>query len=171
MSDTRSNGDTWVTAADGVRYWGIYGAAGLLAFDPARGVLLQHRAGWSDHGNTWGIPGGARHEHEDALAAALRESNEEAAVPGDALRPIYSHVLDRIGWTYTTVVAIVTTPFEARITDPESNALEWVPLDQIETYPLHPAFASTWPLLKPLLEDDSARAAKQLISEGVVAAY
>lgn len=171
MSDTRSNGDTWATAADGKRYWGLFGAAGLLAYDPARGVLLQHRAGWSDHGDTWGIPGGARHENEDAVEAALRESYEEAAVPGDAVRPIYSHVLDRVGWTYTTVVAIVVTPFEARITDPESNALEWVPVERVAEYPLHPAFAATWPLLRPLLEDGAADAAEQLVCDGLITAF
>src|SRR5690606_23600943 len=31
MSDLRNPGDAWVTAADGGRYWGRFGAAGLLA--------------------------------------------------------------------------------------------------------------------------------------------
>lgn len=171
MSDLRRNGDTWVTASDGVRYWGIFGAAGLLAYDPQRGVLLQHRAAWSDHGDTWGIPGGARHEGEDAVAGALRESREEAGVPERAMSPKYGHVLDRIGWTYTTVVAEVVEPFEARITDPESNALEWVPVEQVSEYPLHPAFAQTWPLLKPLLEEGADQAAESLLEAGVIIRY
>ena len=37
------------------------------------------------------------------------------------------------------------------ITDPESHALEWVPVDDVEQKELHPAFASTWQLLKPLV--------------------
>lgn len=164
MSDLRSTGDTWCIAADGGRYWGLFGAAGLLAFDPARGVLLQHRVSWSDHGGTWGIPGGARHEGESAVAGAIRESQEEAGVPDNAVLPKYAHVLDRGGWTYTTVVALVTTPFEARITDPESHALEWVRPDRVTEYPLHPAFADTWPLLRPLLEAGAERAADALIA-------
>ncbi len=151
MSDTRNAGDAWVTAADGSRYWGRFGAAGLLAYDPTRGVLLQHRVSWSDHGGTWGIPGGARHEGESALDGARRESLEEAGVPLDATDPHYTHVLDRGGWTYTTVIAEVVRPFEARITDPESHALEWVRLDEVERYPLHPGFAASWPILRPLL--------------------
>ena len=87
MSDLRNPGDAWVVAEDGGRYWGHFGAAGLLAHDPARGILLQHRVSWSDHGGTWGIPGGARHEGEGAIDAAIRESNEEAAVPLDAVLP------------------------------------------------------------------------------------
>lgn len=152
MSDLRNPGDAWVTADDGGRYWGRFGAAGLLAYDHARdAILLQHRVTWSDHGDTWGIPGGARHEGEGAIAGAIRESQEEAGVPDDAVRARYTHVLDRGGWTYTTLIADVTTPFEPEITDPESHALAWVPLDQVDDLPLHPAFATSWRLLRPLL--------------------
>ncbi len=151
MSDLRNPGDAWVTAADGQRYWGRFGAAGLLAHDPARGILLQHRVNWSDHGGTWGIPGGARHERESAIAGALRESHEEAGVPLTATRTMYTHVLDRGGWNYTTVIAEVTTPFTPEITDAESHALAWVPLAEVTDYPLHPAFAQSWPLLQSLL--------------------
>ena len=152
MSDLRNPGDAWVTAADGGRYWGRFGAAGLLAHDRSLGaILLQHRVTWSDHGDTWGIPGGARHEGEAAIDGAIRESQEEAGVPDNAVAPRYTHVLDRGGWAYTTLIADVVTPFEPRITDPESHALAWIKLDDVERLPLHPAFAASWRLLRPLL--------------------
>ena len=69
---------------DGQRFWGRFGAAGLLVHDLRRGVLLQHRADWSHFGGTWGLPGGARHAGETAVQGALREAAEEAAVPPDA---------------------------------------------------------------------------------------
>jgi 8-oxo-dGTP pyrophosphatase MutT (NUDIX family) len=168
MSDLRNPGDAWVVAADGSRYWGRFGAAGLLAHDPTRGILLQHRVSWSDHGGTWGIPGGARHEHETATDAAIRESHEEAGVPFEAVAPRFSYVIDRGGWSYTTIIADVTSPFEPEITDAESHALEWVAVDRVERYELHPGFAASWPLLLPILSEDRA-AIDRLLAEGHIA--
>ncbi len=148
----RDPGDAWVVADSGERYWGRFGAAGLLALDPRRGVLLQHRVAWSHFGNTWGLPGGARHEGEPAREAALREAAEEAGVPGDAVVPHFASVLDLGIWTYTTLVADVAVPFEPVISDPESRALAWVAVDEVTDLPLHPGFASAWEHLRPVLE-------------------
>ena len=148
----RDPGDAWVVAPTGEKYWGRFGAAGLLAVDAERGVLLQHRVAWSHFGNTWALPGGARHEGESARDGALRESGEEAGVPADAVQARFESVLDLGIWSYSTLVADVTVPFEPVISDPESVALEWVPVDQVETLPLHPGFASAWPALRAALD-------------------
>lgn len=140
-----------MVAPDGTRYWGRFGAAGLLAFDPERGVLLQHRVSWSHFGDTWGLPGGALHEGEPASAAALREAAEEAGVPHAAIRPRLLSVLDLGYWSYTTLVGEVTEPFEPVISDPESRELAWVPIDQVAERPLHPGFASSWQQLRAAL--------------------
>jgi 8-oxo-dGTP pyrophosphatase MutT (NUDIX family) len=148
----RDPGDAWVVADSGEKYWGRFGAAGVLAVDAERGVLLQHRVGWSHFGGTWGIPGGARHEGESALDGALRESREEAGIPAGALRPRFANVLDLSIWTYTTVVADVVEPFEPVISDPESVALEWVPVSEVARRELHPGFADSWAKLSALLD-------------------
>ncbi|RZU65510.1 ADP-ribose pyrophosphatase YjhB (NUDIX family) [Microterricola gilva] len=144
----RDSGDAWVFGQDGSKFWGRFGAAGLLVCDEARGVLLQHRAAWSHHGGTWGLPGGARHDGESATHAALREANEEAGVPAAALRVIGESVFDKGFWSYTTVIAEVIEHFDAVISDPESIALEWVHPADVELRPLHPGFAAAWPALR-----------------------
>lgn len=147
----RNPGDAWVIAESGERYWGRFGAAGLLAYDPARGILLQHRVSWSHFGGTWGLPGGALHEGESAIDGAVREAQEEAGVPDGAVRARFTSVLDLDIWSYTTVVADVRVPFEPVISDPESVALEWVPVDEVDARPLHPGFGASWPALRALL--------------------
>ncbi|MFB7252163.1 NUDIX domain-containing protein [Microbacterium sp. NPDC056234] len=148
----RDPGDAWVVASTGERYWGRFGAAGLLAVDPDRGVLLQHRVSWSHFGGTWGLPGGALHEGESAIAGAQREASEEAGVPEGAVRPRFTSVLDLDIWSYTTLVADVVAPFDPVISDPESVALEWVALEEVDGRPLHPGFGDAWPRLRRLLE-------------------
>ncbi|MDL5353112.1 NUDIX domain-containing protein [Microbacterium sp. zg-YB36] len=148
----RNPGDAWVVADDGTRYWGRFGAAGLLALDAERGILMQHRVSWSHFGDTWALPGGARHEHESAADAALRESAEEAGVPPTAVRPRLLSTLDLGVWTYGTLLADVVEPFEPVISDPESRELAWVPVDEVDRHPLHPGFADSWPALRDLLQ-------------------
>jgi 8-oxo-dGTP pyrophosphatase MutT (NUDIX family) len=140
-----------VIADSGERYWGRYGAAGLLALDAERGVLLQHRVSWSHFGDTWALPGGARHDGESAGDAALREAAEEAGVPAEAVAPRFESVLDLGVWSYTTVVGDVVAPFDPVISDPESHALAWVPIDEVDRLPLHPGFAGSWVALRAAL--------------------
>jgi len=143
-----ASGDAWVYGPDGERFWGRFGAAGLLVHDPDRGVLLQHRAVWSHFGDTWGLPGGARHEGETAVEAALREAGEEANVPAHLLQVRFVSVFDLGFWSYTTVVTEATESFEPVIGDAESIALRWVRPEEITELPLHPGFAASWPALQ-----------------------
>ncbi|TFB69670.1 NUDIX hydrolase [Cryobacterium glaciale] len=144
----RDSGDAWVHAPDGRKYWGRFGAAGLLVHHPRLGVLLQHRAVWSHFGDTWGLPGGARHENETAIEAALREAREEAGVPAHLMQLKFTSLFDLGFWSYTTVVVEATEEFEPVISDQESIALRWVPAEAVTALALHPGFASSWPALR-----------------------
>jgi len=150
----RDPGDAWVEGDRG-RFWGRFGSAGLLVHDHAKGVLLQHRALWSDKGGTWGLPGGALHQGEEAVHGALREAQEEAAVPPGNVRVLFTSVFDVGYWTYTTVAAEVVEPFDPAISDPESLELQWVPLDRVEDKELHPGFGASWPDLRSRLVERS----------------
>ncbi|MCU1541647.1 MAG: hydrolase, partial [Arthrobacter sp.] len=151
----RDPGDAWVEGDRG-RFWGRFGSAGLLVHDPAKGVLLQHRALWSDNGGTWGLPGGALHQGEEAVHGALREAQEEAAVPPESVRVLFTSVFDVGYWTYTTVAVEVVEQFDPAISDPESLELQWVPLDLVGDKDLHPGFGAAWPELYRRLLDGSA---------------
>ncbi|SEE11576.1 ADP-ribose pyrophosphatase YjhB, NUDIX family [Arthrobacter alpinus] len=151
LGSNRDPGDAWVEGEAG-KFWGRFGSAGLLVFDAGRGVLLQHRAIWSHHGGTWGLPGGALHAGEAAVDGALREAWEEAGVPRENMELLFTSVYDVGYWSYTTVVVSAVEPFEAVISDPESLALEWVPLDEVAELPLHPGFKAAWPELRGRLE-------------------
>jgi 8-oxo-dGTP diphosphatase len=144
--------DTWVDGPQG-RYWGTFGAAGLLLAHPEAGVLLQLRAVWSHLGGTWGLPGGARKAEETPEAAAIREADEEAGVPPELVTVLDTSVFDLGYWSYTTVLARADELFAPILGDAESEALRWVPFDEVETLPLHPGFGSTWPALRLRLDE------------------
>ncbi|PXY28045.1 NUDIX domain-containing protein [Prauserella muralis] len=146
------NGDGFVSCACGQRHWGLHGAAGLLLSDPRRGVLLQHRAGWTHHGQTWALPGGAVQPGETPAEAATRETHEETAVPAESVRVLASRSVDHGTWSYTTVLATVRGPVRPRIANAESTAVDWVDPEDVADYPLHRDFAAAWPALKPQLD-------------------
>src|SRR3954453_23741295 len=111
MDAVRGDGNGWGRCAQAPRHWGRHGAAGLLVRHVDGGtthILLQHRAAWSHHGDTWGIPGGARDSHETPEQAALREAVEEAGIALDLLLVSKSIPDDHGGWAYVTVVAEAT---------------------------------------------------------------
>ncbi|GAA2753801.1 NUDIX domain-containing protein [Amnibacterium kyonggiense] len=149
----RDPADGWVELPDGRRFWGRAGAAGLLVVAPDGAVLLQHRVGWSHFGGTWGLPGGARHVGESALAGALRETNEETGIEVAALRPRFAVRLDLDVWSYTTVAADAPSALPVAVTDRESTALEWVPADRVADRDLHPGFGAAWPRLQEALRE------------------
>lgn len=157
----RGDGDGWVECAQGHRHWGRFGAAGLLlhrvaadsgdASRPRRQVLLQHRAAWSHHGDTWGLLGGARNSTEDAVTAAVREAGEEGGVEAADVE-VHGRFEERHGmWTYTTVIATARDGATARATGGESIDVAWVDEDAVEEHPLHPGFALAWPALRRAL--------------------
>jgi 8-oxo-dGTP diphosphatase len=150
-SGPRDSGDAWVYGPDGAKFWGRFGAAGLLVWHPVAGVLLQHRIAWSHHGGTWGLPGGALKEGESPVDGALREAHEEAGVPAELLTVRFTSVLELDFWRYTTVVTESSEVFTPVMGDAESEALAWVAIDSVENLELHPGFAAAWPQLRSRL--------------------
>jgi len=143
-----ADGDGWTRCTAGHKHWGRFGAAGLLLVAPGPSVLLQHRAAWSHHGDTWGIPGGARTSRESAVEAALREAAEETGLNASGATVRAELLDDHGGWSYTTVLASTPVRLSVHALDRESTDVRWVELDSVERLPLHPGFAATWPALR-----------------------
>ncbi|AQZ67659.1 NTP pyrophosphohydrolase [[Actinomadura] parvosata subsp. kistnae] len=142
------DGDGWAECAQGHRHWGVHGASGLLVVHHDEAgvpyVLMQKRSWWSHHGGTWGLPGGARDSHEDAVTTALREAREEAALAGDGLRVQGVYLDDHGGWAFETVIAESAELLAAVPANRESTELRWLPLPEVAERKLHPGFAATW---------------------------
>ena len=139
----RGDGDGWVECALGHRHWGRFGAAGLL-LRHGELVLLQHRAAWSHHGDTWGLLGGARNSDESPERAAAREAAEEAGLDPRSYTVTGRFVDDHGGWSYTTVIARAAAAMHLTALTAETIEVRWVPVDDLGSVPLHPGFAATW---------------------------
>jgi len=110
--------------------------------------VLQHRAPWSHHGGTWGVPGGARDSHETVRAAALREAAEEAGIDPGSVRITGVHTDDHGGWSYATVLAEPRVDISPVSANTESVEVRWLPVPAVDQLPLHPGFAATWPVVR-----------------------
>lgn len=159
MSFRDGNGHVFSTS--GQRLWGRYGAAGVLLAAPGPdggfSVLLQRRARWTDHGGTWGIPGGAIDSDESAVRAALRELREETHIVGGLQvvprAQVVTKTVELAGggvWTYTTVIATAGGQLTA-VGGAESAALRWVGLADVTGLRLHPGLAASWGHLAALV--------------------
>lgn len=145
------DGNGWVRCEGGHLHWGRYGAAGLLLLhqgdDGTRQLLLQHRALWSHHGGTWGLPGGARNHGETAEETALRETREEVHADLGPISVVRTHVDDHGGWSYETVIAHASSLIDVAPRGGESVDVRWVPEHDLTHYELHPNLAITLPKL------------------------
>jgi 8-oxo-dGTP diphosphatase len=163
------DGDGWVVSDSGAHYWGRFGAAGLLLRAPrpdgTPAVLLQHRAVWSHQGGTWGLPGGARDSHETPEQTAVREAREEAGLLAELVvvrAAVRTFEVVGTDWSYTTVVADAAELLRT-VPNRETAEMRWVAESEVDSLPLHPGFAKSWPSLRtvpavlPLDHDDERR--------------
>ena len=142
--------------SDGHVRWGVFGAAGVVfvLFDDAGSplVMLQQRSAMAHEGGTWSCAGGAIDEGETPFEAALREAAEEVGDIPDDHRLLGEYVFAPADdWTYTTVVLEVHQSFGASMNF-ETDAVAWVPLDQVMSRPLHAGFKAAWPHLRQIIE-------------------
>ncbi|MCX6520958.1 MAG: NUDIX hydrolase [Actinobacteria bacterium] len=152
----RRSGDGFMQCSDGHVRWGVFGAAGVLFVlrpdGAAPTVMLQKRSAFSHEGGTWSVAGGAMDEGETPYEAALREASEEVGDVPEGHRLLGEYVFAPADdWQYTTVVIEVDGPF-GRSMNFETDAVEWIPVDQVTERPLHAGFAAAWPHLRAIVD-------------------
>jgi 8-oxo-dGTP diphosphatase len=146
--------------SDGHVRWGRFGAAGVLFVHADGGtprVMLQLRSAFAHEGSTWSCAGGALDEGESAFDGAMREAGEEVGEPTSSATLVGEHVFAPADdWSYTTCVVEVAEQFGSSLNF-ETDAVDWVPIDQVLERPLHPGFASAWPHLCAIIVDAFTR--------------
>ena len=152
---TRRSGDGFVRCGDGRVRWGVFGAAGVVFVayvDAMPLVMLQLRSAFAHEGGTWSCAGGALDQGESPLEGALREASEEVGDhPGEAVLVGEFVFAPAPDWSYTTVVVEVPSMFGASLNF-ETDAVDWVHLDDVTRRPLHSGFAAAWPYVREIIE-------------------
>lgn len=144
------DGDGFARCSRGHVHWGRFGAAGLLLFCDGH-VLLQQRAWWCNGGGSWGMFGGGRHGHEDAVTAALRETSEECSLDVSLVRVHGTVTDDHGGWAFTSLIGSCATMPPVRGVSNETRDARWFPIPELDTIRLFAPFAKAWPTLRNML--------------------
>jgi ADP-ribose pyrophosphatase YjhB (NUDIX family) len=159
-SPEADSGEGYYFAKSGKRYWGRYGAAGVLLRrvkeDGTLEYLLAKRsANISAGGGQWAWPGGAHKDKKHAQSpqlTAYEELKEELGVYPEGIDPIATHTnFVEPDWQYETMIVDVTNNSSLtdslKISDDENSDLGWFTEDDIrelkENNMLHPAVASS----------------------------
>ena len=158
---TPETGEGYYFARSGKRYWGKYGAAGVLLRRRRDGVgqyeyLLAKRSEYiSAGGGKWAWPGGAHKDKASAASpqlTAYEELREELGFYPEGLEPAASHVnYVEPDWTYETLIVDVTDYDSLDellyLRDGENTEFGWFTDQVIESMNqedlLHPAVAAS----------------------------
>jgi 8-oxo-dGTP pyrophosphatase MutT (NUDIX family) len=94
-------------------------------------ILTQRPRGMRDHPGQVAFPGGKIDPGEDAVSAALREADEELALPPDAVRVIGTSDLYQTGTGFLVTPVLGVVPPDLDLTPSPSEVEAWfeAPLD------------------------------------------
>ena len=118
---------------------------------PGPGMIMIHRPEtMRKHPGQIAFPGGGRDPGEDAVAAALREADEELGIPPEAVRVVGTGDLLRTGSGYDITPVIAVIPPDLPLGPSPEEVADWfeLPIDHaldpgrhgIEILPAHAPF-------------------------------
>ncbi len=88
-------------------------------------ILTQRPRGMRDHPGQVAFPGGKLDPGEDAVTAALREAEEELALPRDAVRVIGTSDLYQTGTGFDVTPVLAVVPPDLQLTPNPSEVEAW----------------------------------------------
>jgi len=108
-------------------------------------ILTQRPQGMRDHPGQVAFPGGKIDPGEDAIAAALREADEELALPPSLVRVIGTSDIYRTGTGFDVTPVLAVVPPDLDLTPSPGEVEDWfeAPLDLLldrsswETHEVH----------------------------------
>ncbi len=132
-------------------------AAGII-FTDGKSILLMKKAGEGENIGTWGIPGGKAKSGETEIGNAIRETKEETGldtIPGTR----FDQISNRSGQTkFTAFFYLVPKTFDIDLST-EHSEFEWVRLDDMKEFTLHPKLKENLPEYRRKIERKTARPA------------
>lgn len=115
-----------------------------ILYTDGKKVLLLRRSKDAPNGKTWDLPGG-RIEDEKAKKTAERESEEEiGAIKGKKVKEIETN--GQMIYVYS-----VTNPFRIKDLSKEHDKFEWVDINKVHKYDLHPKLEKNWDKCKDFI--------------------
>jgi 8-oxo-dGTP pyrophosphatase MutT (NUDIX family) len=112
--------------------------AGILYTDGKKVLLLHRSKEARAYPFTWASTGGGIEGDEDLLQTAERESKEEIGIlKGKRIAQFKDD-------PFAMYIYRVDKPFNVKLND-EHTKSEWVDLDRVAQYKLHPNFKKEWP--------------------------
>src|SRR5262245_10905096 len=112
--------------------------AGILHTDGKQVLLLRRSSEAREHPYTWACAGGGIEAGEDLMHAARREAEEEiGTAPGAKIAEFTSD-------PFVMYIFKVHKPFQVKL-NAEHTDSNWVDLDKVSGYELHPNFRKEWP--------------------------
>ena len=118
--------------------------AGILYTDGKKVLILYRSTKAKNYPNTWAPTGGGIENGENFLETAKRESLEEIGAYKGSKIAQFNDV-------FVMFVFKVDKPFNVRL-NAEHTKAEWVDIDKVENYKLHPNFRKEWSKYRKAIE-------------------
>jgi NAD+ diphosphatase len=146
---TKTSGAAYVCADNHYYYNNPRAAAAVVIFNENNEILVSKRAIEPRKG-TYDLPGGFVEPNETVEDAVIREMSEETTLTIDKTHILASYALEYLENVYVCDLIVHASAWTGKpIAQDDSMALEWKPIDFLDS----PEFTAPYPGLSTLLKE------------------